>query len=141
MLSEELHNGDDLSRLLSELQLSEEIPNEPIEPTTQTKWAKQDSSDPDEELKLRFLNPSNVLPWDLLDLIQDIPEQEPKEFYDALLTVPKSISRSSYRLKRKGIEGKVHKYVEEINVSDLQQSNASTSLSINRKIYFQGNCN
>lgn len=133
MLNESLNTGDDITALMNELQLSEEIPNEPIDPTSKTKWTRPVNSDPDQDLKDRFLNPSNVLPWDLLDLIQDVPEQDPKEFYDALLSVPKTISRSAYRLKRKGIEGKVYNYAEEVNVTDLQKSNASTSLSINRK--------
>jgi len=132
MLNESFDGDDDISRLLHELQISEE-PNEPVEPTLQSKWTKPLNTDPDQDLKNKFLNPSNVLPWDLLDLIQDVPEQDPKEFYDALLSVPKTISRSSYRLKRRGIEGKVDSYVEEVNAADLQQSNASTSLSINRK--------
>lgn len=133
MLNKSFNDNDDISKLLNELELSEEIPNEPAEPTSKTSWAKPIVTNPDQDLKNKFLNPSNVLPWDLLDLVQDVPDQDPKEFYGALLSVPKTISRSSYRLKRRGIEGKVHSYVEETNVADLQRSNASTSLSINRQ--------
>lgn len=87
----------------------------------------------EEELKEEFLNPSNLLPWDILDLIQDIPKDEPERVYDSLLQLPEPISRTSFRLKRRGIEGKVVDYEEKLLSSELKLSNAATSISIKRE--------
>ncbi|CCH46129.1 antiviral helicase SKI2 [Wickerhamomyces ciferrii] len=122
---------DDISNLLNELQLSEN--NDPLEPTTKTTWEKADVSNSNEALKSKYLNPSSSLPWDLLDVIQHVPEKDPKDLYDSLLKVPNSISRSGYRLKRRGIKGQVYTYKEEVDAVELQQSNAASSLSLNRK--------
>lgn len=130
----EVDNGvAEISRLLTEIKL---LSNKPIDPKkVQTSWRPplKDQASTESEIKERFLNPTNVLPWDLLDLVQEIPEQNKLDLYDSLVRLPKSITRSQYRLKRTGIEGKVATYKEELNQSELISSQAASSISIKRQ--------
>lgn len=87
-----------------------------------------------EELKGELLKPSNRLTWDLLDLVQSVPNIDRNALYKDLFVAPPAICRTSYRLKREGIEGKVVGYNEEVRLADLDNANATNSLSINRKV-------
>lgn len=131
---------DLVSKLLRQLQLSTD--NEPVENPldVKTKWVPQvpTTEDINDELKERFLNPSNELPWDLLDVIQDIPEHSNKDMFDSLIMLPESIKRSSFRSKRRGISGEVVSFKEELNTQELINSNSANSISLNRSI---GNSN
>lgn len=86
------------------------------------------------ELKAELLEPSNRLTWDLLDLVQSVPTVDRTALYDKLFVAPSAICRTSYRLKREGIEGRVVGYNEEVRLADLDNANATNSLSINRKV-------
>lgn len=129
-----LADVEDLSKVLQDLQLATMGDESPVDVdnVTSTLTKIEDDGDTTRDLKQRFLNPSNVLPWDLLDLVQDVPQRDLKDTYDSLVTLPQSISRSQYRFKRRGIEGKVVRYAEEVNFSDVANSNAATSISVNR---------
>jgi antiviral helicase SKI2 len=122
---------DHISKLLEELQLNHGI-NEPVSSETKTKHVPVKTTTVEDDLKSHFLNPSNVLPWDLLDLMQEIPQHDNTEMYDSLLQLPEPVSRVQYRLKRRGIEGKVESYSEEANRIDIANSNAASSISIKR---------
>lgn len=87
----------------------------------------------DEVLKAELLEPSNKLTWDLLDLVQVRPRLEEQRVYEELLLQPKSISRTSFRFKRAGLEGKILGYEEEIRLSEVDNATSTNSLSINRK--------
>lgn len=87
-----------------------------------------------EELKAEILEPSHRLTWDLLDLVQSVPEIDRNELYDDLFMIPEPLCRTSYRLKREGIDGKVVGFKEEVRLADLDNANATNSLSINRKV-------
>lgn len=91
------------------------------------------SADVNAELKEKFLTPSSVLPWDLLDIVQEVPQVNKLDLYDSLIQLPPSISRSQYRLKRKGINGEVFGYEEKLNHSDLVNSQAANSISLKRQ--------
>lgn len=103
-------------------------------------------------IKDRFLNPSNVLPWNLLDIVQKVPQmnfladdnaQENTDShnynYNDFLTIPDPISRTSYYLQRKGIEGRISGYKEKVNLKEVVNANASNSLSLSRSINAHGN--
>lgn len=123
---------DDISALLEELQIDGGGANGPVPPCTTTSYKQEQIATVEDELKSHFLNPSNSLPWDLLDVMQTVPDMDSVQMYDSLLQLPDRVSRLQYRLKRQGIEGKVHTYAEEVNRSDVANSNAATSISINR---------
>ncbi|EJS42619.1 ski2p [Saccharomyces arboricola H-6] len=91
-------------------------------------------------IKERFLKPSNVLPWSLLDMVQEVPEMNflddhsDKLDYKELLKIPGPINRTSYQFKRIGLEGKIAGHKEEVNLKEIANANASNSLSITRSI-------
>lgn len=101
-----------------------------------------DSSD--QVVRDKFLKPSNVLPWSLLDTVQSVPQlnfmndddQGGANNYDykGLVKIPGPLSRTSYHLKRKGIEGQISSYKEGVNLKEVANANASNSLSLNRSI-------
>ncbi|KAH3669163.1 hypothetical protein WICMUC_005002 [Wickerhamomyces mucosus] len=128
---------NDLSQLLNDLQISNRENPEPLEDyNIKTKWVKPQPTQQDlnNELKSRFLNPSNTLTWDLLDLIQDVPEKDTNQIYDSLIRLPPSINRLSFRSKRKGINGEIIDFKEQLNNQELINSNSSNSISLNRTI-------
>lgn len=86
------------------------------------------------ELKEELLEPSQRLTWDLLDLVQTVPAIDRNKLYEDLFETPPALCRTSYRLKREGIEGKVVASQEEVRLADLDNANATNSLSINRKV-------
>ncbi|CUS20249.1 LAQU0S01e02366g1_1 [Lachancea quebecensis] len=97
-----------------------------------------------EDLINKFLQPSNTLPWGLLDLFQTVPEmnfmgdletsKDADYDYKEFLQIPDLLKRTSYHFKRKGIDGKIDSYTESVNLSEIANANASNSLSISRKI-------
>lgn len=94
-----------------------------------------------EQVRERFLSPSNVLPWSLLDAVQSVPQQQSYDSYEyaGLLRVPEPIGRTSYHLKRSGIGGKVCGYREEVNLKEVANANAANSLSLGRSINTHAN--
>ncbi|CEP61622.1 SKI complex RNA helicase subunit SKI2 LALA0_S03e07052g [Lachancea lanzarotensis] len=101
-----------------------------------------------EEILDRFLQPSNVLSWNLLDLFQEVPEMnfmdENKSSrtadydYHQFLQIPDFIKRTAYHFKRRGIEGKIDGYQESVKLEEIANANASNSLSLSRKINTEG---
>lgn len=106
-----------------------------------------DSSD--QVIRDRFLKPSNVLPWSLLDTVQSVPQWNfmkdehqdsvNKFDYKGLVKVPGPLNRTSYHLKRRGIEGHISSYKEAVNLKEVANANASNSLSLNRSINSHSN--
>lgn len=84
-------------------------------------------------LSAELLEPSNKITWDLLDLVQSVPEFNKERIFDELLTHPESIGRTSYRFKRNGLKGEICGYKEEFCLSEIDNATASNSLSVNRK--------
>ncbi|CCE61889.1 hypothetical protein TPHA_0B02170 [Tetrapisispora phaffii CBS 4417] len=100
------------------------------------------------EIKDTFLGLSNELSWGLLDVVQSVPNinflddinNEKSDYdYKQFLNVPSVLNRTSYRFKRKGIDGKINSYKEEVNLAELENANASNSLSLKRSINTHGN--
>ncbi|SSD60518.1 related to Antiviral helicase SKI2 [Saccharomycodes ludwigii] len=96
-----------------------------------------------------FLNVSNELSWDLLDVFQTIPKmnylninkskneaRNKDDIYDYTDFFPEldMASRTNYHFKRTGIEGRIFDYEEKVNLDDVKDANASNSLSLTRKI-------
>ncbi|GMM57105.1 SKI complex RNA helicase subunit [Maudiozyma humilis] len=105
----------------------------------------------DDSLRQKFLKPSNVLSWDVLDLIQSpadhsslrsgtpISNKEDKYNYYDFMKVPMPISRTSYIFKRKGIAGRINSHKEEVSLKEIAKANASNSLSLTRSIDYHNN--
>ena len=108
---------------------------EGLDPLTRTKFVKPVPSKEqiNDQISQELLEPSNQLLWDLLDLLQEIPETNHEKIYETLMGVPKSISRTSFRFKRSGIDGDIVGYKEELRLDEVDNANASNSLSVNRK--------
>lgn len=108
---------------------------EVVDPDTKTKFSEPSitKEDINREISDELLAPSNQISWDLLDLVQDLPQVDKNTLYDGLLNIPKPISRTSFRFKRSGMDGTIGGYKEELRLSDLDNANSSNSLSINRK--------
>ncbi|KAM9930913.1 hypothetical protein OXX59_000177 [Metschnikowia pulcherrima] len=87
-----------------------------------------------EELSEELLEPSPHLSWDLLELVQSVPDVNKHKIFEDLLIQPEAIQRTSFRFKRGGIEGVVTGYQEELRLSEIDNANATNSLSINRKL-------
>lgn len=94
----------------------------------------------------RFLSLSNTLDWNLLDELQSVPDLDFMEGrtgtgydYASFANAPDPISRTSYHFQRLGIEGKISGYKELVNLEEIENANASNSLSITRKIDHRGN--
>lgn len=87
-----------------------------------------------EELSEELLEPSPRLTWDLLELVQSVPDVNKQKIFEDLLIQPEAIHRTSFRFKRGGIEGVVTGYQEELRLSEIDNANATNSLSINRKL-------
>ncbi|GAV52545.1 hypothetical protein ZYGR_0AG05360 [Zygosaccharomyces rouxii] len=92
----------------------------------------------DDHVKERFLQPTHVLPWSLLDQVQQFPQSRDADYKD-FLTIPEPINRTSFHLRRKGIDGHVSSYEEEVNLKEVANANAANSLSLNRGIDPHGN--
>lgn len=106
-----------------------------------------------ETIENRFLKPSNVIPWNLLDVVQQVPEMDFLENHGAegqidfpgnydykdFLQIPKPINKTAYYLKRKGLDCRIVSYEEKTNLKELETANASNSLSLNRSINTHGN--
>lgn len=105
-----------------------------------------DPGSSDAGIRDKFLRPSNVLPWSLLDSVQSVPraglvdgvEWDSHDF-KGLLRIPEPIGRTSYHLKRRGLEGRICGYREEVNLKEVANANASNSLSLGRSINTHGN--
>ncbi|CAN3374969.1 hypothetical protein DIURU_000253 [Diutina rugosa] len=81
----------------------------------------------------QLLSPSQELSWDLLDLIQEDPVIPKSQVCEQLLTQPEAINRTTFRFKRKGINGAISGYSEEIKKDAVGQANSMNSLSVTRK--------
>lgn len=97
--------------------------------------APKESSKNDRELPAsELLVPSNELSWDILDLVQSLPNLNINALYDGMLNITKPMSRTNFRFKRRGIHGNIEGYSEETQSADLMNADALNSLSINRKL-------
>ncbi|SMN22687.1 similar to Saccharomyces cerevisiae YLR398C SKI2 Ski complex component and putative RNA helicase, mediates 3'-5' RNA degradation by the cytoplasmic exosome [Maudiozyma saulgeensis] len=102
-----------------------------------------------DNVRQRFLKPSNVLSWDLLDLIQTVPKHDALDYtskktnekynYYDFVQVPQPISKTSYVFKRKGISGNIVSHKEEVSLKEIAKANASNSLSLTRSIDYHNN--
>ncbi|EDO18717.1 hypothetical protein Kpol_1055p74 [Vanderwaltozyma polyspora DSM 70294] len=112
----------------------------------------KDSKEPDlENIRNIYLKPTNNLSWGLLDLVQNVPSMnfldEPngndtnQSAYDYkdLFQLPEPIKRTAYYFKRRGIEGHIDNYKEEVNLKEIANANASNSLSLTRTVNAHGN--
>lgn len=101
----------------------------------------KDNDSSDDVIREKFLKPSNVLPWSLLDTVQSVPQGKSFESYDykGLLRIPEPIGRTSYHSKRRGLEGRICGYKEEVNLKEVTNANAANSLSLGRSINTHGN--
>lgn len=114
-----------------------------------SKLAIDENKSGKQDIVNRFLEPSNVLSWDLLDLFQDVPEMNflgdetnprAKDYdYKEFLEIPDLINRTSYHFKRRGLEGRISSYKESVNLNEVANANASNSLSLSRKIDQESN--
>lgn len=101
------------------------------------------------EISNRFLHTSNVLDWNLLDLLQPMPNsntlqvpsdlneknQERNDFIPlSMISCPEPVSRTQYHFHRVGIEGEISTYEEKVNIEDVLNANSANSLSLTRKI-------
>lgn len=107
-----------------------------LDPKTRIDTSQYFESGPTEKEQLikELLEPSNVLLWDMLDLVQSVPEVNRQRIYDHLFIQPQLIERTSFRFKREGIEGKITECKEELRLSEVDHATALNSLSINRKL-------
>ena len=113
----------------------------------------KDEGDEDvsETLRQKFLKPSNVLSWDILDLIQSpadhnalgrgtsATDKEEKYNYYDFMKIPQPITKTSYIFKRKGIAGRISSHKEEVSLKEIAKANASNSLSLTRSIDYHNN--
>ncbi|KAK6463437.1 NUC185 domain-containing protein [Scheffersomyces coipomensis] len=120
------------TEIVDQIEISDLI----IDPYTKTSYVKPESKN--NSFINEILEPSNELSWDILDLVQQVPEVNKLKLYEELLAVPQSISRTSYRFKRSGLNGDVTRCTEEIQLSEVENANSSNSLSINRKYTAKG---
>lgn len=106
-----------------------------IDPHTKGIYSEPEktTTDKNQEIYDELLAPSNQLSWDLLDLVQSLPQVNQSKLYDGLLNIPQPISRTSFRFKRSGIAGTIDGYKEELRLSDMDNANSSNSLSVTRK--------
>lgn len=144
-------NKDTMSfteKSLEELYQSlKDITNDPDVELFEDKLTKLDLSEESKtpkqintELQQKYLSPSNVLPWSLLDVVQKVPEMDIDDYdYKEFLTIPQPISRTAYYFKRRGIEGKIHDFKEEVTLKDIKNANSSNSLSLTRSVNHHGN--
>lgn len=133
---------------IEELYLSlKDITNDPDIELFEDKLTKLDLSEDSKtkeqantELQQKYLSPSNILPWSLLDVVQNVPEMDTDDYdYKEFLTIPQPISRTAYYFKRRGIEGKIHEFKEEVTLKDILNANSSNSLSLTRSMNHHGN--
>ncbi|CAD1784778.1 similar to Saccharomyces cerevisiae YLR398C SKI2 Ski complex component and putative RNA helicase, mediates 3'-5' RNA degradation by the cytoplasmic exosome [Maudiozyma barnettii] len=102
-----------------------------------------------DNVRQRFLKPSNVLGWDLLDVIQKVPKHDALNYaenknndkynYYDFVQMPQPISKTSYVFKRKGISGNIVSHKEEVSLKEVSKANASNSLSLTRSIDYHSN--
>ncbi|OBA19905.1 antiviral helicase [Metschnikowia bicuspidata var. bicuspidata NRRL YB-4993] len=107
-----------------------------LDPEECLKWINtgQHSHSITEELSEELLEPSPRLTWDLLELVQSVPDVNKQKLFEDLLIQPEAIHRTSFRFKRGGIEGSVTGFQEELRLSEVDNANATNSLSINRRL-------
>ncbi|GEQ69176.1 hypothetical protein JCM33374_g2847 [Metschnikowia sp. JCM 33374] len=107
-----------------------------LDPQEHIQWKKTgpDAHSVTDELTEELLEPSPRLPWDLLELVQSVPDVNKQKIFEDLLIQPEAIHRTSFRFKRGGIEGEVTGCEEELRLSEIDNANATNSLSINRRL-------
>ncbi|ODV63218.1 SKI complex RNA helicase subunit SKI2 [Ascoidea rubescens DSM 1968] len=90
--------------------------------------------DNQEDFLKEFLIPSAQLPWQLLDLTQtDLKDSNKNsQLFNSLLTLPKSISKTTLTFKRKGFECTISDSAEVLDLSTLNNNDATTSASLSR---------
>lgn len=142
----EINSLDDLFESLNKLDVSDvkEFHDRPTKATVESNEIEID------EISKRFLNLSNVLDWNLLDLLQSMPDMNTSNeikpnavknnntVYSSFLHCPDPVSRTSYHFHRLGIDGKITSYEEKVNIEDVVNANSANSLSLTRKINHQG---
>ena len=111
----EINSLDDLFESLNKLDVSDvkEFHDRPTKATVESNEIEID------EISKRFLNLSNVLDWNLLDLLQSMPDMNTSNeikpnavknnntVYSSFLHCPDPVSRTSYHFHRLGIDGKI----------------------------------
>lgn len=108
---------------------------EGIDPLTEVNYQRPSptQSEINEGIRNELLIPSNLLSWDILDLVQVAPTADKQKLIEQLLVTPKSIGRTTVRFKRSGISGKIDSYTEEVKLELVDNASSGNSLSINRK--------
>ncbi|SCU77743.1 LAMI_0A02190g1_1 [Lachancea mirantina] len=137
----------DLEALESIYRSLRDIPNEEPPKFVNLKSkadVNEDSTSTREEIARKFLTPSNVLPWQLLNILQVVPantfhtdnEHVDDDGFDyrSLLEIPEYIDRTCLQFRRVGLEGKIYDYKETVNLTDVANANASNSLSLSRRV-------
>ncbi|SCU98503.1 LADA_0H13432g1_1 [Lachancea dasiensis] len=138
---------DELFQHLREVE--NDVPEKFEDLTTRAATDCSPAASDSKEVIERFLQPSDILPWNLLDLIQTVPEQnfmgdntssKSADYdYKEFLQIPDFSKRTAYHFKRKGIVGKINAYKESVKLDEVANANASNSLSISRKVNTDGN--
>lgn len=126
-----------LDRLYERLGEVSALDNTPLSPETALP-AKNDVYKEEEiidELKSKFLTPSDQLPWSLLNEFYEIPklsDAKREDVNSSLIELPSLLNRTSIRFKRAGIKGSIVSFKEEFVNED-----SASSLSVNRQ--YSGN--
>lgn len=113
--------------------------DQPIVPSTKTKFKVEEETEEsvNESIEDRYLSPKNVLPWDLLDEFQTVPEVDgdrKNSFYRSLMADPVLTDRTQIQSRREGIAGSVVSYEEKFDRKLATSSLlASASSSMNRQ--------
>ncbi|KAF6011674.1 hypothetical protein HII13_002139 [Brettanomyces bruxellensis] len=113
--------------------------DQPIVPSTKTKFKVKEETEEsvNESIEDRYLSPKNVLPWDLLDEFQTVPEVDgdrKNSFYRSLMADPVLTDRTQIQSRREGIAGSVVSYKEKFDRKLATSSLlASASSSMNRQ--------
>ena len=120
--------------------------------TLDTSSFERGSEEVDDEVKRRFITPSNILSWDILDLVQSVPQlgsfdvgsdarpsSRDEINYSDFLEAPGLISRTAYTFKRRGLEGRIAGHKEEVLLREVAKANSGNSLSLTRSLNYHGN--
>lgn len=101
------------------------------------------------KIKEDFLRPTNVLSWELLDLVQNVPTSNTTELnidgnhnsydYKSFLNVSDFVLKSDFNLEREGLLGRVTSFREGVSLKEVESANSSNSLSLTREIDHKGN--
>ncbi|ODQ80470.1 hypothetical protein BABINDRAFT_60276 [Babjeviella inositovora NRRL Y-12698] len=104
-----------------------------IDPTTTTTYHTPcvTTADSNHALKQQYLTPSAQLPWDLLDVLQELPSADKTPFYDMLVKAPAPLARTAMRFKRAGLRGQIAHYEETLTVGAT--GTAQDSMSFGRQ--------